>query len=273
MKRQLFFFLIALLCSWNVQKAQGDDTVPQRIQGNWAHPDCGHDKEAVIFTRYFYLKSVKNEISLLPVHRITENAEYWVLKIDNAERPYRVEEDGILKTGQPAKDSPKKPKIWDELILENKEEFTGCMETPDIVPKTLARLMRYIDRIRDQCTLSITNDCARVLFKLADADNNQKISQAEIKRGFVSALLLAGLAEKKTLHDKDSKDIAALAKAEGQKISDDLFARYDSDKSKTLDYNELMTDFSAPRFPIVKPTLEKIGLLLPSFKIVAMSLK
>src|SRR5471030_356145 len=62
----LFIFLILAFCSGNGLRAQGADEIPKKIQRNWAQPDCGDVEEAVVLSRYFYLKSTEKDITLLP---------------------------------------------------------------------------------------------------------------------------------------------------------------------------------------------------------------
>jgi hypothetical protein len=269
----LFIFLIAFICSANIPKAQASDEIPKKIQRDWAEPDCGNYESAVTLSRHFYLKSTENDMTLLPVSLDKQEQDYWVLDLGGEDMPARLENDAILKIGTYGEGTGHRPRAWDDLKLDNTEEYTGCLDTPQIVPKVLQRLMRYIDRVKEQCTLSITNECAGVLFKLADENGDKKLSVAEIRRTVGSAVLFAALAENKTLSSKDALKLVDDSKADAQEIADELLASYDKNKSKTLDYNELMADFHAPDMPLVKDTLQKAGTLLPSFKVAAMALK
>ena len=268
----LFIFLIAALYSWNIQKAQASEEVPKKIQRNWAAPDCGDYDTAVILSRYFYLRATEDDITLLPASVRKEQKDYVILDLAGADTPARLENDAILKIGSFAKDSPRQGK-WEDLKLEDAEEFTGCLDAPKIVPKVLQRFMRYVDRIKEQCTLSVTNECAGVLFKLADENGDRKLSAAEIRRTVSSAVLFAALADGKTLSTADATKLINATKGDAQQLADLLLKQYDQNGSKTLDYNELMADFHAPDAPIVKQTLQKAGALLPSFRIVAMTMK
>jgi hypothetical protein len=49
----LFIFLIAVLCSWNGEKAQASVETPKKIQRDWAEPDCGNYDSAVTLSRHF----------------------------------------------------------------------------------------------------------------------------------------------------------------------------------------------------------------------------
>jgi len=269
----LFIFLIAALCSWNGTKAQASNETPKALQRNWAQPDCGNNDAAVILSRYFYLKSTEKDMTLLPAALEKAQKDYWILDLGGQELPARLEEDGVLKIGAYADGSPKKPGVWEQLKLDAADEYMGCLDAPGAVPKVLQRFMRFADRIKEQCTISISNSCAGVLFKLADDNSDNRLSVAEIRRAVGSAVLFAELAEKKTLASKEALKLVAGSAPAGQEIADALLAAHDADKSKTLDYNELMTDFKAPDLPVVKATLEKAGELLPSFKVAAMALK
>jgi hypothetical protein len=269
----LFIFLIAVLYSWNIQKAQASDEMPKKVQRNWASPDCGDYDTALIISRFFYLKSTEDEMSLMPATLSSQKQDYFVLDLAGTDTPARLENDAILKIGSYAKDSPRGPDTWDDLKLDDTEEFTGCLEAPAIVPKVLQRFMRYVDRIKEQCTLSVNNECAGVLFKLADENGDKRLSVAEIRRTVSSAVLFAALADKKTLTSQEAMKLIHDSAPQAQQVADALMAAYDKKHSGKLDYNELMADFHAPDVPIVKETLEKAGTLLPSFKVAAMTLK
>jgi hypothetical protein len=269
----LFIFLIAALCSLNAQKAQASVETPKKIQRDWAEPDCATYETAVTLSKYFFLKSTEKEMTLLPVALGREQQDYWILDLAGEPKPARLENDAILKIGQYAEDSPRKPKNWDALKLDGTDEYTGCLDTPKIVPKVMQRLMRYIDRVKEQCTVSVNNECAGVLFKLADDNGDKKLNTAEIRRTVGSFALFAALAAEKTLTSQDALKLVDDSKVDGMAIATLLIREYDKDKSQTLDYNELMDDFHAPDLPIVKETLQKAGELLPSFKVAAMALK
>ena len=269
----LLIFLIAALYSWNVQKAQASEEVPKKVQRNWASPDCGNFDTAVILSRNFYLKSTEADMTLLPAAVSHQEKDYFILDLAGTDTPARLENDAILKIGSYAKDGPRRPDNWEDLKLDDTEEFMGCLDAPKIVPKVLQRFMRFVDRIKEQCTLSVSNECAGVLFKLADENGDKKVNAAEIRRTVGSAVLFAALAQQQTLGSKEAMKLVNDSKAPALQIANLLLVEYDKDKSKTLDYNELMADFHAPDLPIVKDTLEKAGTLLPSFKIIAMALK
>lgn len=269
--RFAFFFLIALFCSWNGGKAQANSEIPVKIQGNWASPDCGDYAEAVILSRYFYLKSTKKDITLLPIRKEADRGDYWILGLDGTTHPARLEEDGILKIG--IFSGKKNAKLWENIDLDSRMEYAACDNAPGLVPKMMARLMRYIDRIKEECTVSLTNDCARVLFKMTDANADQKITPSEIKRTIANAFLFAELAERKTLSDAEGEKLAARSKEESRKIAEALMEAHDKNKSGSLDYNELVENFTAPQSPVVKETLVKTGALLPAFKVAAMGLE
>lgn len=267
----LFIFLIVAICSLNGAKAQGATEIPPEIQRNWALPDCGRNDEAVILSKHFYLKFTKADMALLPASLGGKKSDYWMLDLDGADVPAKLEEDGVLKIGSSTKGASAKGK-WDDLKLDSTAEYTGCVVTPKIVPKVLERLMRYIDRVKEQCTVSVTNECAGVLFKLADADHNNKLSDKEIRKAVASAMLFAELAEKERLTKKESEAVVKNSATPGGEIAADLLATYDTNKSKSLDYNEIMAEFKAPALPVVKETLLKASKILPSFKVIALAL-
>lgn len=266
MMRFAIFFLIALFCSENIAEAQELRAIPVKIQGNFAAPDCGRYSDALILTKYFYLKSTRKDMRFGKIALQSEQSDHWTVVYDGIPHPTRLEDDGILKI---ATILGKGAKEWDNLAVDSVQEYTGCIDAPTLVPRMMERLTRYIDRIREQCTVSLENDCARVLFKLADADANQKITPSEIKRAVAIALLLARLADGKDLPDVESEKIIAQSKTEGALIADQILAKQDADKSGSIDYNEIAENFSAPQSRVIKPTLISIGKLIPAFGIAA----
>lgn len=267
----VFIFLITVLYLGMAGTARAEEALPEKIQRNWAAPDCGKYEEALVLSRFFYFRSTKKDMTLLPAELDDKMGDYWHLKLGNDIAPVRLEEDGVLKIGSPNPKSKKSQK-WDGLTLDSTEEYMGCSSTPKLVPKLMVRLMRFIDRVKLQCTVSVTNECAGVLFKMADEDNDKKLVKKEIQRAVASTIIFAELAEKQTVSDKQSLDLIKKSQADGAAIADELLKTYDKDNSKSLDYNELMEDFHAPALPIVKETLTKAGAILPSFKVVAMGL-
>jgi|GEM_PF-1392249 len=272
----LLFFLIVLSFSWNTAKAQELDALPAKIQGNWALPDCGIYDEALVFSRYFYLRSTKDTQTLLPAGMERDSGDYTILSLKDQKAPVQLENDGILTMAvlsePPARRVRNWPTKWEKLPIDQTVEYTACTEPPSLIPQSMLRLMRYIDRVRDQCTMSITNDCARVMFKFADDDSNQKITRTEIKTSLVSMMLFAELSQSGTLSVEDGRKAIDRAKLESDSIADKLFTQYDQNKSGALDYNELMENFTAPDAPIIREILEKSGNLLPAMKIAAMAL-
>lgn len=274
MSKRLIFLLIAVaFFSWNGAKAQEADKISDKIQHIWAFPDCGDYDETLVFTRHFALDADRNGLQLTRYVLSKDGNDYKALNWGKHIAPVRIENDGILKLGTPAKTGPQHPKKWDDLIFDDKKEYSACAAMPTLVPRAMQRLLRYLDRIQEECTLKIDNDCGRVLFKLGDENSDSKLTDVEIIKGVTSALLLAALANGDKLTDKDLTAIAARARDDGAKIAADLLGRFDSDHSGSLDYNELVKNFSAPRLPVVKETLQKTGKLLPAFGIAAATLR
>ncbi|MDE1152370.1 MAG: hypothetical protein PW788_07520 [Micavibrio sp.] len=210
-------------------------------------------------------------MTLLETDLASTQKDYWILDIGAEKHPALLQEDGVLKLGTYAEGAGK-AKDWDSLKLDHHDEYTGCVDTPKLIPNQIARLMRYIDRIKQQCTLSVTNECAGVLFKLADEDSDKKLTKTEIKHAVASAIIFAELADKQTVDDKDALKMIARSKVDGEMIATDLLKSCDKDKNGALNYNELVENFKAPEFPVVRDTLLKAGKLLPSFKVIGLTL-
>lgn len=269
----LLFFLIALCFSWNTAKAQELAALPDKIRGNWALPDCGSYDEALVFSRYFYLRSTLDSQSLLPAGLERQAEDYAILSLKDQKAPVQFESDGILTLGvlerPPARRTRHWPQSWENLSLDQSIEYTACTEPPSIVPPSMQRLMRYIDRIKNNCTLSVQNDCTRVLFKFVDDDNSNTITKQEIKQSIVSLALLAELASGNILSLEDGRKAIDRAKSRGDDIADTLMTHYDTNKSNDLDYNELVADVPLPALPLVAEWLNKVGNLMPAFRLAA----
>lgn len=256
-KRFSFLLTFTLWCTLFTgysAKAQAESfgNIPLKVQGYWAVPDCRHYDEALVLTQHFYLKSTKAGNSFFPAEYAARGK---TLEMAGKKQGIQLEEDGVLK------------------FLGDKTDYMGCADTPTIIPNIMARFMRYIDRIKTQCTLGVSNDCARVLFKMTDVNGNGKITADEIKRTFANALLFAELADKQDLTTKEEIAIVKIAKVEGQKISNALMMTQDKNHSKDIDFNELTDNTIVPPQPIIKDMLLKAGKIIPAFKLVAVMLK
>lgn len=272
----LLFFLIALCFSWNTAKAQGLAALPDKIRGNWALPDCGSYDEALVFSRYFYLRSTLDSQNLLPAGMERQAEDYAILSLKDQKAPVQFENDGILTLGvlehPPARLVRNWPKTWEKLEIDQSIEYTACTETPSIVPPSMQRLMRYIDRIQNECNISVENDCMRVLFKFVDDDNSNTITKQEIKQSLVSLAMFAELSSGNILHLEDGRKAVERAKVAGDDIATIAMAHYDTNKSKNLDYNELVADIPLPALPLVAELLDKASTLMPAFKLAALAL-
>lgn len=271
------FLLIALVFSGNTAKAQELAGLPPAFQGNWALPDCGRYSEAVVFSRYFYLKASKEDQSLMPVDVLRQAGDYWILSFGGKRAPVQVQDDGILTQAvlahAPFRQTSHWPKEWDQLPIDQTIEYTSCTEQPHLVPPALSRLMRYLDRIREQCTARLNNDCSRVVFKYADANNDKKLVRTEIENAAQAMILFAALADKETVSSKDAQKLQKDNAATARQVADLLIAQNDRDANGTLDFNEIAENLSPPNIEPVRDALEKSGRLLPSFGLAALALR
>lgn len=272
----LLFFLIALCFSWNTAKAQELAALPDQIQGNWALPDCGTYDEALVFSRYFYLRSLPGSQTLFPAGLERQAADYAILSLKDQKAPVQFENDGILTLAllerPPSRRVRNWPKDWEKLPIDQTIEYTACTEAPSIVPQNLRRLMRYIDRIQAECTVSLSNDCTRVVFKYADLDNDNQIDQPEMQKGLAVLAMLAELAGGSPVTAAQSGSAVDAAHAQEAHIIDVLIALYDTDQSRTLDYNEIVADIALPAMPLIPAMLDKIGAILPAFKMASIAM-
>jgi len=272
----IVYFLIALCFSGNMAKAQELTALPDKIQGNWALPDCGIYDEALLFTRYFYLKSSPEGLSLRPAGLDRQAEDYMILSLSGAAAPVQIEDDGILTLGvlerPPARRTRNWPRLWERLPHDQTVEYTACTQAPSVVPKNMVRLMRFVDRLRDACAVTNSKDCARVAFKLADSDNNNRLSRAEVLAATESLMLFAEMGAQTTLDAATIAKIKERAQNEGEKIATDLMTRYDANKSGDLDYNEIVDNFTPPALPVIRDMAEKAGNLLPALRVAATTL-
>lgn len=273
----IVYFLIALTCSGNIAKAQELTAVPDQIQGNWALPNCGIYEEALLFTRYFYLKSSGAGLSLRSAGMRQEAGDYMILSLAGSAAPVQVGDDRILSLAllqqAPAKRIRYWPQMWEKLPHGETLKYQSCKKPSNWVPANMLRLMRYADRLREACSITSDRNCARVIFKFADSDNDKKIGLPEIVSATHSLMLFAELAAAQGPTGADDlKKIKDRAAMEGGKIADDLLARYDTNKSGDLDYNETMGDVTPPMMPIMREMMEKASALMPQLGIMAMAL-
>jgi len=272
----LLFFLIALCFNWNTAKAQEPAALPDQIQGNWALPDCGTYDEALVFSRYFYLRSLADTQTLLPARLERQAENYAILSLKDQKAPVRFENDGILTMAMletaPARRVRNWPRDWEKLPIDQTVEYTACTDAPTLVPQSLQRLMRYIDRIQAACTVSLTNNCTRVLFKYADTNNNNKLERTELQKGLDHLAFLSVLASGVPVTVEEGRQSIDAIRTEEAGIVKTLMDTYDTDGSGDLDYNEIVADVAVPPLPMVPSMLDKIGALLPAFKMAAVAL-
>ncbi len=272
MRAALLFFLIMIGVSFSpsAAKAQDLDQLHEKIKQNWAFPDCGTIRESAVFTGHFFVKYGSDGLTLQPYDILSGGKDYRLLARGKETYASRIENDGILKIGRMAGGNATKRTSWDDYDFEHVEEYTACAKPSKSFPKAIIRLMRYLDRIQEQCTVSLENDCARVLFKLADENNDQVIDRAEIGKSVMTTLLLAELADKGTLTPQDMKDIAARTKTESPAFADAALVQLDKNGSNNLDYNEVLATFVAPHGSFLKDAMKKIGKLMPAFGVAAL---
>lgn len=276
--------LIAAICSGNAVESQAKNSpktgAKSEIIGHWAAPDCANTQEALSFTRHFYLKSAPERLELARYAQRGSGADHLILAMDGITTTVMRQEDGVLRTGIPEDGSNPKAE-WEQLALVNPLDYTNCPDIPAVIPKPMQRLLRYIDRIDEACALSgdasttaprnLTQDCARVIFKSLDDNNDRTLSLVELKLGLANAALLGALAQRHVL-DADgiatattqAKDVAALAA--------DILRAQDKNGDGKLDYNEAVLLPEGVDLSPLKDAVSNIGALLPAFKLAAMTL-
>lgn len=269
----VFFLLIPVFFNAVSAKAQEAETplapIHGKLTGNWSFPDCRQGDEALTIVNGFYLKTTKAGMFLAAYAPPEKQMDHWTLRIGDTVKPMLLENDGILSLADYIEGSGT-DQNWDELALEERRDYTHCENPAAIVPKNMRRLMRFIDRVARECTVSLENDCARVLFKLADANSDQKLSAPEIRDALESALTFAHLSAGEELSTKDLKALKDRAqKGDGKTFAETFIADYDADASKNLTYDEIVEHFKAPASSLLREILEKSGSTLPAFGIAA----
>lgn len=271
----MFVLLIAAFCSGYTAQSQAQNGAKtgakSDILGHWAAPDCARTEEAVTFTRSFYLKSGGSSLQLQRYAQSGTGPDHLILTVNGERQPVMRQEDGVLRTGRYA-EKPQAGQNWDTLSLEAARDYTQCPETPDVIPKPLQRLTRYLDRIDESCSIKNNADCARVLFKAADDDSDGKLSPIEVQRAVVSVYLLSRLAGGDVLSGQAMDDAAMTAKSLAAAISDHVFGQQDKNTDGKLDYNESITHFTPPADPAFAAMISDIGRIFPAFSLAALKL-
>ncbi len=267
--------LIAAICSGNVPESQarngGGTGAKSDILGHWAAPDCARTDEAVIFTRNFYLKTRADRLEILRYEAEGAAADHLILDIGGQRHGALRQEDGVLKLAPYPADAGKNA-AWEDLAFDHGQDYTHCPTTPAVIPAPVQRLARYLDRIDGDCKVAGNRNCARVLFKAADIDGDGEVTALELKRGLVSAALLAAMAEG-TLHDAAAIDAAAAAaKAMADDAAPPLVAARDKNGDGVLDYNECAGAGAAGVTPALAKIIDGLGRIFPAFRLAALKL-
>lgn len=275
----IFVLLIAALCSGYPAESQAKTGAKSDILGHWAAPDCARVEEAASFTRHFYLTSAPDRLQLRRYSPAGTGADHLILLVGGEKMPVMRQEDGVLRTGTYAAPE-QKGDTWDRLQLETARDYANCPAVPAVIPKPLQRLTRYLDRIDEACAITggasttapknLSQDCARVLFKAADDNGDNQVSELELKRALVSAVLLGKLADGQPLQGDAITAAAADAKKIADATADNIMAAQDSDRNGALDYNESVENFSAAELAPLKETLAQTGALFPVFRLAAL---
>ncbi|MDD9900126.1 MAG: hypothetical protein OXT65_04035 [Alphaproteobacteria bacterium] len=179
-------------------KAQAEpETAPvdRAFIGNWASPDCGHNYEALVITKYFLLHAEEERFKLVTAASTGQGEDYSTLRIEEEDSPAIRSEDSLLSIanmgGTPRKDWAQ---TWDELAMIGRHEYTGCPDIAPYIPVPLVFALKHIDAIKEVCT-SMTAKCQSLLFSIADSNSDKKLSDSEFKTAGMVAGTLATLAD------------------------------------------------------------------------------
>lgn len=270
----IFVLLIAALCSGYPAESQAKTGAKSDILGHWAAPDCARVEEAASFTRHFYLTSAPDRLQLRRYTPTGTGGDHLILMVGGEKMPVMRQEDGVLRTGTYAVPE-QKGDTWENLQLATARDFANCPAVPAVIPKPLQRLARYLDRIDEACAMTggasttapknLSQDCARVLFKAADDNGDNKVTELELKRALVSAVLLGRLAGGAPLQGDAITAAATDAKRIADQTADNIMAAQDSNRDGALDYNESVGNFSAAELSALQESLQDIGHLFPVF--------
>jgi hypothetical protein len=254
----VIFFCLALFTGYG-SKAQAED-VPAKIRGNWALPDCKSYDEAVIITRNYYLRSDKAGSQFWPLTLASKQKDYWVMPIEGEKRPVRLEADGVLKIGLLSPESTKKwPRNWDSLQMDGRREYMGCVEIPAIIPDPLVRVMQHIDDIKAACSTSLSSQCTKLLFKIADENKNGKISLKEMKTAAAMLADMSALAS----HNTVTRDALDKAVYQALRETDRIAAKLGGREMNYDDFRGFLAKAdSAP----LREVLKNVGVIVPGFR-------
>lgn len=273
--------LIAAICSGNALESQANTGAKSEITGHWAAPDCANTQEALSFTRHFYLKSAPDRLELGRYRQKSTGADHLILALGDVKTAVMRQEDGVLRTGTVMSGDGKKS-VWDDMQLENPRDYANCPATPTVIPKSMQRVLRYIDRIDGACAVTgdasttaprnMSQDCARVLFKAMDDNGDGAITLVEMKLGLASASLLAALAQYGVLDAPAIEQAAADAKNLASTHGGALLAAHDANNDGKLDYNEAVSTPDGADLSPLRDVIARIGDIFPAFKLAAMKL-
>jgi EF hand len=244
---------------------------PPAIQGNWASPDCAAATTGVIFSKHYYLEVGPGRAGFWPVHVVGKGQDYEVLAFNGADRALQRTEDSLLRIGTMGSVPYRSwPKTWAALPVATRDEYTGCAEPAKPIPAPLLRVMQNAEALHDVCMTDITPACEKLLFKMADANANGKISSAEFQKAGATLAVFAAVAG----NDFTGmiEDVYAAGAAEGLKAGDVLLARMDKDKSGDLSTTELQGFMAKLPLAALRDALGKTGRIWPAFSMSALDI-
>lgn len=239
-------FLLAVITSGigaeSQAKSDGKTGADSQITGEWASPDCGRPQTALLVTSGFMLLAGKNGFELTAYRRMDKGPDHLILATADEKLAAQRSEDGMLRLKTAGDTSI----VFEEIDNTDQHEYAHCAKTPPQIPATLRRMMRHIDRLRDDCSLTKAADqCARTIFKMADSDNSGFLTAAEIKLAALGAGMLARLADQENVSLADLETAVASARKLGEALADHMQQAQDKDANGKIDYNEAVENFSA----------------------------
>jgi len=101
--------------------------LPEKIQGNWALPDCRAPEKIIINTANLSLKISAESMSLAPIKQISNKNDYSIIEYNKNPVPTRVFNDGIMEIAYINRSNSFQEK-WDHLPITQREEYMKCYE-------------------------------------------------------------------------------------------------------------------------------------------------
>lgn len=208
MIRSVLFFIFSFCVVLNNAKA---DSLPEKMQGLWAIPDCRAPEQYIYHSENHVLYLTDKDAQLKTIDFEPTSQDYGILHTGKQSFPAYIHQDGILEIGILAKGMGlNTDSKWEHLPIDQRREYMRCAQditTPHNIAKTALPLLDTLDA---KCEGTSKKACKIALFEQADINNNKLLEQDEIDLINIQSLYLKTLldARRPVSHDRITQVIA-----------------------------------------------------------------